>query len=78
MSKSHGNFLTLQSLIDKGYNPLDYRFFLLGGHYRKQIYFSWDAMDSAKNSRTALVQRVARLAQNAGGADSLNYSKIYS
>ena len=35
-------------------------------------------MDSAKNSRAALVQRVARLAQNAGGADSLNYSKIYS
>ena len=49
MSKSSGNFLRLQTLLDKGYDALDYRFFLLGGHYRKQIYFSWDAMDGAKN-----------------------------
>ncbi|MDR1107517.1 MAG: cysteine--tRNA ligase, partial [Spirochaetaceae bacterium] len=31
MSKSAGGFLTLQSLIDRGYDPLDYRYFLLGG-----------------------------------------------
>jgi cysteinyl-tRNA synthetase len=59
MSKSAGGFLTLQSLIDEGYDPLDYRFFLLGAHYRSQIAFSWDAMESAKNARKALVQRVA-------------------
>lgn len=62
MSKSKGNFLRLQSLIDKGYNPLDYRLFLLGSQYRKQIYFSWDAMDGAKNSRAALLQRIVKLA----------------
>ncbi len=61
MSKSSGNFLTLQALIDKGYDPLDYRFFLLGAHYRSQVAFSWDAMDSAKNARKALTQRIARL-----------------
>ena len=77
MSKSSGNFLTLQSLIDKGYNPLDYRFFLLGGHYRKQIYFSYDAMDGAKNARQALVQRVAKIAQSAGGISALNAEKTY-
>lgn len=63
MSKSSGNFLTLQSLVDKGYDALDYRFFLLGAHYRKQILFSWDAMDGAKKSREALVGRVAKLAE---------------
>lgn len=64
MSKSSGNFLTLQTLIDKGYDALDYRFFLLGAHYRSQVAFSWDAMDSAKNARKALIQRTAkRLAQ---------------
>ena len=62
MSKSSGNFLTLQSLIDKGYDALDYRFFLLGAHYRKQILFSWDAMDGAKKSREALAGRIAKLA----------------
>lgn len=61
MSKSSGNFLTLQSLIDRGYDPLDYRYFLMGAHYRSQAKFSWNSMDSAKNSRKALVQRAAKL-----------------
>ena len=61
MSKSSGNFLTLQKLIDEGYAPLDYRFLLLGGHYRSQITFSWSAMDGAKNSRKALNQRIAKI-----------------
>ncbi len=61
MSKSDGNFLTLQTLIDKGYDPLDYRLFLLGAHYRSQVAFSWDAMDSAKNARKALLQRISRI-----------------
>ena len=65
MSKSTGNFLTLQTLIDKGYDALDYRLFLLGAHYRTQIAFSWDAMDSARNSRKALVQRVANILKDA-------------
>jgi cysteinyl-tRNA synthetase len=75
MSKSSGNFLTLQTLIDKGYDALDYRFFLLGGHYRKQIYFSYDAMDSAKQARAALVQRIAKLADNAA---ALSLGKTYA
>lgn len=81
MSKSSGNFLRLQTLIDKGYDALDYRFFLLGGHYRKQINFSWDAMDSAKSSRIALHQRVAKLIQKANSEEKLgltaqNYEEI--
>ncbi len=78
MSKSHGNFLTLQTLIDKGYSPMDYRFFLLGGSYRKQIYFSWDAMDSAKNSRVALIQRIAKIAQSIGETALVNSKKVYA
>ncbi|MDR1909246.1 MAG: cysteine--tRNA ligase, partial [Spirochaetaceae bacterium] len=51
MSKSSGNFLTLQSLIDAGYDPLDYRYFLLGGHYRSQLQFSFEGLDGARNAR---------------------------
>ncbi len=65
MSKSSGGFLTLQSLVDKGYDPLDYRFFLLGGHYRSQLAFSWDAMDSAKNARKTLNQRLGNVLSQA-------------
>ncbi|MBO7122799.1 MAG: cysteine--tRNA ligase [Treponema sp.] len=67
MSKSSGNFLTLQSLIDKGYDPLDYRYFLLGAHYRSPANFSWNSMDSAKNSRASLVKRAAKVFEAAGG-----------
>ncbi len=61
MSKSAGNFLTLQSLIDRGYDALDYRYFLLGTHYRSQAYFSFQALDGAKSARKALVNRVAKV-----------------
>jgi cysteinyl-tRNA synthetase len=53
-------------VIEKGYEPLDYRYFLLGGHYRSQLTFSWESMDSAKNSRRSLVQRIAKVLEAAG------------
>ncbi len=68
MSKSKGGFLTLQSLVDAGYHPLDYRYFLLGGHYRSQLQFSYDALDGARNARKALTERIRLLAEKAGGA----------
>lgn len=62
MSKSSGNFLTLQYVIDQGYDPLDYRLFLLGGHYRSQLTFSWESMDGAKIGRKSLVKQIAKIA----------------
>lgn len=61
MSKSSGSFITLQSIIDQGFDPLDYRFFLIGAHYRSQITFSPESMESAKNARKNLVARISRL-----------------
>lgn len=58
MSKSAGNFLTLTSLIDKGYDPLHYRFLCLGAHYRSQLLFSFDALDGARNAFESLKNRV--------------------
>lgn len=64
MSKSSGSFLTLQSIIDQGFEPLDYRFFLIGAHYRSQITFSPESMESAKNARKNLVLRISKLLSN--------------
>jgi cysteinyl-tRNA synthetase len=84
MSKSSGNFITLQtslppergfSLKDKGFAPLDYRFFLLGGHYRKQLVFSLDALESAKNGRAALNARVAKLLARANDEEKLGLTR---
>jgi cysteinyl-tRNA synthetase len=66
MSKSKGGFLTLQVLIDAGYDPLDYRYYLLGAHYRSQVQFSYEALDSARSSRTSLMERIFTLREKAG------------
>ncbi len=50
MAKSDENFLTLQSLIDKGYDPLAYRYFCLSAVYRKQLMFSEQALKDAQKS----------------------------
>ena len=68
MSKSAGGFLTLQALVDKGYDPLDYRYFLLGGHYRSQLQFSWNGLEGAKNARASLTDKIRVLAEKAGRA----------
>lgn len=71
MSKSKGGFLTLKTLVDAGYDPLDYRYFLLGGHYRSQLQFSYDALDSARASRRSLAERVLALREKvAPGAET--------
>lgn len=61
MSKSAGEFLRLQTLIDKGYLPLDYRYFLLMTHYRKKIKFSFDNLDAARNGYNNLKYKLAEL-----------------
>lgn len=70
MSKSSGGFLTLQSILDKGYDALDYRYFLTGAHYRSQITFSWESMDSAKNARKSLIKQIAKIIQKTNGNSS--------
>lgn len=64
MAKSAGNFLTLAVLEEKGYDPLDYRYFCLGGHYRSQLQFSWESLDSAKTARNNLVEKIKTLMEN--------------
>ncbi len=61
LSKSKGEFLTLSFLQERGYHPLDYRYFSLGGHYRSQLVFSWQALDSARSARERLVKQILAL-----------------
>lgn len=78
MSKSKGEFITLQSLVDRGFDPLDYRYFCLGGHYRSQLSFSWEGMTQAQASRKALSERILDLQDKAAGkkAVSLGHSRV--
>ncbi|MCX7027575.1 MAG: cysteine--tRNA ligase [Spirochaetes bacterium] len=68
MSKSSGSFITLQNLIDEGFDALDYRYFCLGGHYRSQLSFSPEGMNQAKASRKAILDKVLELRRMVGPA----------
>ncbi|HTY60872.1 MAG TPA: cysteine--tRNA ligase [Acidobacteriota bacterium] len=50
MSKSLGNFFTLNDLLDKGYSPEAIRYLLLSVHYRKQLNFTMDGLRQAQSS----------------------------
>lgn len=78
MSKSAGGFLTLSTLVEAGYEPLDYRYFLLGGHYRSQLQFSYEALDSARASRRSLDERVLALKDKlaASGSEALSTKEL--
>ncbi|MFT4312567.1 MAG: cysteine--tRNA ligase [Candidatus Woesearchaeota archaeon] len=61
MAKSKGDFLTVQTLIQKGYDPLAYRYLCAQTHYRKQIQFSFEALDSAQAGLKNLREKIALL-----------------
>ncbi|MBR5227259.1 MAG: cysteine--tRNA ligase [Clostridia bacterium] len=50
MSKSLGNCYTISTLVEKGYEPLAYRYFTYTSHYRNKLNFTWESIDSAQKS----------------------------
>ncbi|MDD4028015.1 MAG: cysteine--tRNA ligase [Bacilli bacterium] len=76
MSKSKGEFLTVDLLIAKGYNPLAYRFMCLQSHYRKQLVFSYDSLDTASNAYSKLKSKTLSLINDGDVNDEkFNYYK---
>ena len=67
MSKSKGEFLTVSLLEERGFDPLVYRMFCLGSHYRKNLVFSWENLENAKVAYNKLVGRVASLKNSENG-----------
>ncbi len=50
MSKSLGNFYTVQDLIAKGYDPLALRYLIFQTHYRQEMNFTWESLDAAQTA----------------------------
>ena len=58
MSKSNGKFLTVDSLIIEGYNPLVFRFMCLNSHYRKTLVFDYNNLNNAKEAYNKLLNKI--------------------
>ena len=61
MSKSKGEFLTVSLLQEKGYDPLSFRFMCLNSHYRKQLVFTYDALNQAEATLKKLRNKIANI-----------------
>ncbi len=74
MSKSNGEFLTISLLKEKGYSPLDYKYFCLNSHYRNSLVFSFESLDTAKIAYSKLKNKVLSL-EKEGEIDGTAISK---
>ncbi len=63
ISKSLGNGYTLKDLEEKGYSPLDYKMWVLQGHYRSERDFSWEGLEAARVRRLGWRNRIAKARQ---------------
>ncbi len=73
MSKSLGNFHTVESLVDRGYRPSAIRYLLLSGHHRQNLNFTMEGLDSAARAVERLHlfgERIRASAESAEGEAS--------
>lgn len=61
MAKSESSGITLKTLIEKEFDPLQYRYWLLTAHYRTPADFSWETLEAAQTAFTKLQERVREL-----------------
>ncbi len=54
MAKSVGGFLRLQTMINRGYDPLVYRLFCLSANYRSKLNFNWESIDGTSRQLNRL------------------------
>ena len=78
MSKSQGNVNNLDDLEKIGFNSLDYRYFCLNTHYRKQLMFSIEALEASKKTMSKLKNKVVEFIENKNkGKDAKEYENKF-
>lgn len=76
MSKSKGGIVTVNTLIEKGFDPLAYRYFVLSSHYQKKLEFSYENLAGAQTAYLKLKSRIARLSKETSNINSEMFSKF--
>ncbi len=59
MSKSLGNNILAKDLIEKGFNPMSFRYLVLTSHYRQGMNFTWEALKGAQVAYQKLINLVS-------------------
>lgn len=58
MSKSLGNFFTIDDIVKKGYDPMALRYLILNAQYRETLNFTWDSLTASQNALNKLRAQV--------------------
>jgi cysteinyl-tRNA synthetase len=66
LSKSKGHTLVLDDLVERGVEPLAYRYFFLQAHYRQQQSFSFEEIEASATGYRRLVRAAAAVRDAAG------------
>lgn len=67
ISKSLNNGIMLSNLVDQGFSPVTYRYWLLTGHYRTSVNFTFDALEASKQALFRLKRFIYEECKNESG-----------
>ncbi|CEQ20144.1 cysteine--tRNA ligase CysS [[Clostridium] sordellii] len=76
MSKSSGDFLTLNKLIENKFDPLVYRYYVLQSKYRKPLAFSYERLEEASKSLISLKNKIQTILDNIDETSKINESML--
>lgn len=61
MSKSEGTSYSLDDIIEKGFTPMDLRYFFLQAGYRSKQNFTWEALEASKIALSRLKNAITNI-----------------
>ena len=64
VSKSLGNIYTLDDLAKRGFSPMDFKMWVLSGHYQGTRNFTFESLEAAKQRRLNWRNKIALLHQS--------------
>lgn len=76
IAKSDGNVIYLSEIINGGFSPIAFRYFLLLAHYRTPVNFTWEALQAADNAYKKLQEFISRITLDAGEVDMVYKAKF--
>ncbi len=76
ISKSLGNVYLLSDLEERGFSPIDYKMWVLSGHYQGTRNFTFESLEAAKQRRLNWRNKIALLYQKEVEGDNSAFNKV--
>ncbi len=76
MSKSLGNFYTIEDVVKKGIDPMALRYFYLTSHYRSELNFTWEALQAAASALSEIRDQMVKLNAQKNQRSTLSEEKL--